>query len=243
VQFYIISPFIMLVALKRPRLGYVLMAALILLCIALRGGLSLAYGYQNYQLPPVSYSDVVYNKVWTRMSPYVMGMVVAMLNRRHFSLRRDIPRPFWVQLLWFGGLAVALAVMVLEVYWWQQGEMTPAVRLMHIALHRSLFGASTVFLISAALAVRRGDGLLIDATMRAYRWLMGTRFFFVFATLSYPMYLIHVPIMVGFVMWRNLKEITMGLYLSLWAEHIAMVFVLALLLHLFVEKPWMNMRC
>lgn len=246
-QFYVVSPFIVWVALKREKLGYWLMGGLILLCLVLRFSLTLAYGYHlipNGE-PPVSYSDVMYNKVWTRMSPYVMGLIIAYLNKRYWSKRKDTKQPMWVQLAWLGAIVVALGLMIIEIYFGHAyvGPFSPFWKLMYITFHRTLYGAATVVLISGVLIVRSGDGRIIHGLMRAYDWVMGLRFFYVFATMSYTMYLIHVILMVGHVMIRPTIELTFWRFIEFWLEHIAMSFVVALPLHLFVEKPWMNMRC
>lgn len=244
VQFYLVSPFIVWLLVKRERLGYALCAFLIVLCIFLRGLLSYLYGYYLHNEPDNSYSDVIYNKVWTRMSPYVMGIVIAYLNKRYFAKRKESPQPLRYQILWVVGLLLALFGLSAEVFFGHgyMGPFDPSARLFFIAFHRTFYGLCTVYLICGALVVKACDGVIIHGIMRAYRWVMGLRFIYVFATMSYTMYLIHVIFITGMVIYRHPLVISFGLFVEYWVESVVASFILSLPLHLFVEKPWMNMR-
>lgn len=163
----------------------------------------------------------------------------------HSGEATPAPRPCWVQLLWFAGIAVSLALMMLDVgfgggYNW--ADVDPTWYLLYLVFHRSMFGAGVAFLIFCALAVRRRDGTAIYAVVCAYRWLSSCRPLFVVAQLSYSMYLVHLILMYAHMMVQPLLQFSWWRFLEHCVENFAASALLALLLFVFVEKPLMNLR-
>ncbi|XP_072014078.1 nose resistant to fluoxetine protein 6-like isoform X1 [Amphiura filiformis] len=113
-QFYVISPFILILLHKAPKVGTGLLATLTAISIIIRASLTAKYGMGSGIFGgggvAGAYWDKIYDKPWTRISPYFVGMAVGfiMVRRPHLRMRPIVVLCGWV-------LASAVGLVVIYV--------------------------------------------------------------------------------------------------------------------------------
>eukprot|EP01116_Phalansterium_solitarium_P008032 TRINITY_DN2121_c0_g1_i2.p1 TRINITY_DN2121_c0_g1~~TRINITY_DN2121_c0_g1_i2.p1 ORF type:complete len:456 (+),score=112.37 TRINITY_DN2121_c0_g1_i2:128-1495(+) len=222
-QFYLVSPVFVYLLVRRPvaakRVSWIAVAVSTVLNIVLT-----LLGGDNYM-------NWVYVKPYTRISPYIFGMLSAHAVLDHGGVQNEnVPR--WRLRL---KLAAALVLFLLPAV--AAGEPTP-VMIVTILFGRQIISAGLAYVIYY---------LVTNPDSRAARILSARPAYFM-ANLSYSIYLWHPPftVFIGvpltFVGRPLLVPTNMfGLWVLFLAVTAASVFF-SLLLFQFVEKPFMNMR-
>lgn len=323
-QFYVFSPFIIWLLMRRRNWGLALLAFLFVLTLFLRGLLVFVFDFHLFNEPPPDYSDKIYTKVYTRMGPYLLGMLLGYINCKRESdasnsatnksptvaatpaplvialrpvvvdtavsdsgsgsddgsstgsssnspaLGDDInttsttyintpvllqavavppepatvSHPWWVQVLWLlslagVGLGVSVEIVFAHAY---AGEVIPWVRLLYFTFHRTIMGACTCVMIALCLFVHRAHGVVINAVASAVRWVLSWRVWYAMANLTYCLYLVHVIVIFGHAWQRTFPSMDYLRFIELWVENVLLSVIVSIPLHLFVEKPFMNLR-
>jgi len=229
-QFYIFTPIIVLAYRKSKRTGWVLVTMLITLCMCLNA--SIAYIYQLPPLDPANdkYNSMIYNKPYTRMSPYLIGIAAAfLLQEENFDLTAN-------KFVRWGGWLVSFTVTSCTIYltsgFWKSGwNLLQDVTYMTFA--RTGFTMATAWVM---YSFHKGHGGFLREMASAYIWVP-------LARLTYNVYLVH-PIVIFVI---NFSTTTPFHYSAIYAtvrysSNFIIAYVVGLILHLLVEKPVSNIE-
>ncbi|MBI4951622.1 MAG: acyltransferase [Myxococcales bacterium] len=176
--------------------------------------------------------DHLYSKPWMRAGPLLMGVAAAYVYRRPGAMAALARR----RALALVGLAVALAVALVAMHWPLFAGGPRALEVAYLASYRTIFGASVAY------------GILFSVSQhpvgRALGRVLSSRLLYPFGQLAYSAYLLN-PIATNLVqealaplVWeRGVPPMPLFLPFDL-----VVTFVAAAVLHLFVERPFMELR-
>lgn len=219
-KFYLLAPFVLLLALRTPSVfwRYGFLASLILLPMLLRG-------VTAFQHPEVT-SYPAYFPLFR--SPFHLtfdGLAVGVFCA---FLKRDVKDPERLRTLvrlifWAGGLA-----LLLQLFGWELlGEVGGYQKVFQPLVLSITFGA-----------------LVLAAVMGgAPKRILGSRLLLIIARISYPLYLIHIPLvplslaLSGYEAGQDMTP-----FLQYVAVFLALSFVAAFALHYLIEKPFLLMK-
>lgn len=266
VQFYVLSPFIMWIFNKNRRLGFVVLGFLSLVMLIVRGLVLYLSGAMTVDAG--TYMDVMYTKPYTRAGPYLVGLIMAGLYAVWRTRSATYTPSTKLNVLWLSTLVLAFGTMVILVFFGPgYGYDRPfSAMFLYVWLHRTVWGlcvAAIVFLclMSSSLHQRRPrlssssssyaeDDVSVPVAIPlwqrvvdAYRWVMSWRIWWVSAQLSYCAYLLHPMWMtIFYLVLLPDFEMSFLLFCGLAAVNLLVSNVLALPVHLFLERPFMNLR-
>ncbi|XP_072168587.1 nose resistant to fluoxetine protein 6-like [Diadema setosum] len=114
-QFYLLSPFIIVLLYRRPKLGVAAIVAVTAVSIGSMIGIKWYYGINpvgdKYNDRPIPDTDITYTKPYTRIHSYTVGMFVGYIM--FYTRDRKVSMPWWIYL---PGWIVAFALMFACVY-------------------------------------------------------------------------------------------------------------------------------
>jgi peptidoglycan/LPS O-acetylase OafA/YrhL len=257
-QFYLILPVLLLMSFFRTKHKLVLMLALFASSFGARAYvLSLHphvtqtsfanHFFRNFPGFTCEYFESVYDNLYTRYGPFVVGVFIAWVNVAHRErVRRFFGRALVSDAFLTLGAALCVAVLCAPVF-------------------RPDAGLSRSFLFAYAVAHRNtwslgvGMGLLAclypnGPLSRAAAWVLSARVWYPVAQLSYCTYLFHLGfVMVSYLVvgkifhpgvdpkqalsYFALPELGLTLLFT-----VVMSFVFGAVVYLFVERPFINLR-
>lgn len=254
-QYYVVSPFIMIVYTKWPRVGAALFALLLAASLAIRGAIIGAYEFYVPGRPDGGYMDVVMIKPYTRFGPYILGMVAACIyeayRARCVREGRDTA-PAWVAPLRYAAMPAALLLCAVVVVWGEgyEGERTVTGIFAYLMVNRTVFGLgisafTLCVLIGAAVPRAKTTTVVSRAWHVCTDFVLGLRLWYVCAQLGYTVFLLH-PIWV-YLFYMLLPaapvfSLNFGWFVLLCITNIVVTSIVALFVHAFVERPFMNLR-
>jgi len=228
-QFYIFTPVIVLVYYRSRRAGWVLVTCLLATCMTLNAALS--YNYELVPLDPNNneFNSIIYNKPYTRMAPYLIGIFVAFLLQEDI----DLAAKNWVR--WVGYAVGAIATTTatyLTVGFWRHG-WNLLQDVMYMTFARVGF---TLGVAWAMYSFHKKHGGVVRELLSLYIWVP-------LARLTYTVYLVHP--MVIFVL--NFSTTTTFHYSATYgavrySSHLLLAYCVGLVFHLAVEKPTANLE-
>jgi peptidoglycan/LPS O-acetylase OafA/YrhL len=176
--------------------------------------------------------DHLYVKPWMRAGALLMGVAAAYIYRARAAMEALSRGRVWPVI----GLLVALAVAATSTHWPLVVDAPRPVEVAYLALFRTTFGAAVAYVL--LLAVSRHP--LGSALGRV----LSSRLLYPFGQLAYSAYLLN-PI-VALVVHRQLAPLVwMGQASPMTAflpADVVATFLAAVVLHLFVERPIMELR-
>jgi len=229
-QFYIFTPILVLVYRKSKRAGWMLVTILVTLCLCLNASLSFIYELNPLDPNNDKFNSLIYNKPYTRMSPYLIGIAAAfLLQEEHIDLAAN-------KFVRWGGWALSFVVTSCASYltygFWRHGwNLLQDVTYGTFA--RTGFTIATAFLM---YTFHKGHGGFLREMGSAYIWVP-------LARLTYNVYLVH-PIVIFVI---NFSTTTPFHYSSIYgavrySSNIIIAYMVGLILHLLVEKPTSNIE-
>jgi peptidoglycan/LPS O-acetylase OafA/YrhL len=180
--------------------------------------------------------DTLYTKSYSRFGAVVLGVIVAYVFRQRADLTSRIERsPALSWLLAGGALACMLGLSTagtpLDIPYFQLENTWPTwLRPAALALGRYLFSLAFACLILLSLG-RSSAGRVLGR-------LLSPRPFYPIAQLSYGVYLFHPLVIESFPR----PEPTYASVGGLFVKSAVLTYALALVVHLAVERPFMNLR-
>eukprot|EP01116_Phalansterium_solitarium_P012233 TRINITY_DN28328_c0_g1_i1.p1 TRINITY_DN28328_c0_g1~~TRINITY_DN28328_c0_g1_i1.p1 ORF type:complete len:463 (+),score=119.57 TRINITY_DN28328_c0_g1_i1:77-1465(+) len=234
-QFYLVSPLVSYALWRKPKAGRWLCGIVIALSTLLNVALLLvlAVVVQDFS----SYADWIYLKPYTRLSPYIFGMLAA---HHADSNKVETPEGAWPRRLRRLRIATCLAVVVGVAFGASSPSSSdpPAVQFAFAVLGRQLFSGALSYLIYV---------MVLGPTGPVSR-VLSSRPIYILAQLSYGIYLIHPVLMETItdnllaVPLAKLLPVNLGSVLLLFATYAFVATLLSVALFLLVEKPFMNVR-
>jgi len=229
-QYFIFTPFIVLLFKKNRAAAWTLIMTLIGVCLGLN-----AYLVHHYQLHPLDPGDaqwntIVYNKPYTRMAPYLIGIGFAFLVQYDIDITRN-----WV-VRWIGyiisGAATTCATYLTYGFWRGSGWVLWQ-NVVYATFVRVGFVTGVAWFMYACY---KQHGGVLRAILSVYMWVP-------LARLTYTAYLTHPIIM--FVI--NFSATTNFHYSAIYgavrySSHLTLAYVCGLVFHLAIEKPTANLE-
>ena len=176
--------------------------------------------------------DVLYTKPWMRVGPLLAGVGAAVVKRHARTMAFFDDRPIAAAL----GAVLALVVLAFSTEWpWVVGRGR-AIEIAYLAGFRTTLGAALAYLLLFSLAERGLGGWLGRA--------LASRPLLPIAQLAYPAYLLNpmVTIAVEKALAPRLLARELPLVPILLPVTTVATFAAALVLHLAVERPIMELR-
>lgn len=239
-HFYLALPFLLLVTHRSKHfrgvfwLGLFALACFVRLILVDAGDLTSALGDPARR--GLEVIDVLYTKSYSRFGAVVLGVLVAHIFRYRSDFTGRLERSPGFS--WFcAGTAVACMLVFstastpLDIPFFQMADTWPQwLRPAALALGRYVFAAAFACLILLALG-RSSAGKFIGRAL-------SPRAFYPIAQLSYGVYLLH-PLVIECFPTPAATYASVG---SLFLKATVLTYALALLVHLAVERPFMNLR-
>jgi len=228
-QFYIFAPIILLAYYRSKRVGWILVTFLITSCMVINAVLS--YKYDLVPLDPNNdkFNSIIYNKPYTRMAPYLVGVLAAFLVQEEV----DLSAKKWVR--WTGYLIGATATTTatyMTVGFWRHG-WNVLQDVMFMTFARVGF---TLAVGWTMYTFHKNHGGVVREVLSLYIWVP-------LARLTYSVYLVH-PIVIFVI---NYSTTTTFHYSAIYgavrySSHIILSYLVGLLFHLTIEKPTANLE-
>ena len=187
-QFYVfLAPVIIICLRKKEHVGIFLSVCLVLICIFCRGILANYYGMNQFREiskhedDAFAISDPMYQRPYTRLATYVVGMLTGyLLHKINFKLR-------FTRLVIIGGWVVSSTAALLLVYglfyyYHNPGtNMSQAGSVLFLAISRTSWALCLSWLV---IACASGNGGFVN-------WLLSLKFWAPLGRLTYCAYLLH----------------------------------------------------
>ena len=245
-QFYVIGPLMIIPLYFLFPLGLAVVGILLMMSFAITGALAGHFKYPASvffpladstlpnQGPPWDYTDLLYSKPWSRVQPYLVGIVLG-----YFLYRKArIPFNRWVNLmvyipLW--GWAIFFGVItVYSTYPAYHGHMfTPAANVMYITFSRFAYGVALALLV---FICHNGYGWIVNSFLSMKLWVPLGR-------LCFNAYLVHPLVLTVLFGTRRQPVYYTDYSLALYAVGVIVLsFGAAAVVTVFVEFPLSNVE-
>ncbi|XP_070564243.1 nose resistant to fluoxetine protein 6-like [Ptychodera flava] len=241
-QFYIITPIIIAILAKWPVIGLSVIGVLIAVCVGCTVSLSAYYdipvsvaqvfqGYMDFDNLDEIFEQHIHSKPYTRMTPYLVGMVVAYVIVKHgkeFKIRK------WLSfIIWCVAMVVTLACIFGLYSTFQGNELSRGVTLLHHALAKLGFSLAVGWLVFACVTDHGGF------IHRFLSW----KFWIPLSRISFGAYLMHAFVMEIFVFNRdNLIFLSYANVVWIWIASMMAAYFAAFFFVLVTEKPLLRLE-
>jgi peptidoglycan/LPS O-acetylase OafA/YrhL len=231
-QFYIVTPLIAILYRSNKLIAWSVAAFLTISCMGANGILTYMYNLTNVLDPNNDvFNSMIYNKPYTRMGPYLVGVMVAFLMQEE---NLDITKNTFVRWAGYiiGGTVTTCATYMTYNFWSDKG-WTLADNVTYESLARVGFAVGTGW---AMYAFHKGHGGIVRSILAQYIWVP-------LARLTYPAYLVH-PVMMFVINFNNATPFHYtAVYVTVrYTTHLVLAYSIALVMHLAVEKPTANLE-
>jgi len=238
-QFYVISPLILIPLYKKPKLGITIIAILFIATTVTPFVLVMDRHYGVLGQPAAGYNATdgdanydIYIAPYSRMGPYLIGMFVGYILYIN-NCRMKISRP--VNLIcWSVATGLALAV-IYGCHRYADGTVKIPLLLsaFYNSMSRSTWGACVAWVI---LACATGNGGLVDSLLSLPVWVPLSR-------LTYAAYLIHPMIQGGYGMSRATPFYIDDMnYILVFLAFLVAVYACSFIVSLVLEAPVMGIE-
>ncbi|XP_077994519.1 nose resistant to fluoxetine protein 6-like [Glandiceps talaboti] len=240
-QFHVISPLIIILLYKKPRIGYIALSILMAVCLASRVGIAINKDITSAFLPPAgtansttpntAASDYYYTKPWTRISTYLVGMIVGyILLKTKCKLKIN---KFINLLCWAVAWVIALAVLYGLYGTFHNHPLSRPTDVFYMTVSRLAWSVAIGWLTFACLT---GNGGPINAILSWKAWIPISR-------LTYCAYLTHIYVLQAYVMYQdrlvNLSDINQ---IYLYVCSLVLSYLISFVVSLMAEAPMMRLE-
>jgi len=229
-QFFIFIPVIIYLYKRSKPATWAVLGVLMAICIFLNSFL-----VAHYNLAPLDPADdrwmsIAYNKPYTRMAPYLIGIAMA------FLVQDDIDYTISWPIRWLGYVAslITTTCATYLIYgFWRGAGWALWQSVVYAALVRIGFVSAMAWFMYACF---KGHGGVLRTILAVYIWVPLSR-------LTYTAYLIH-PIIMFVINYSNTTTFHFdAIYAGLrYSSHLMLAYSAALILHLAIEKPTANLE-
>lgn len=226
-QFFCCVPIILLSHKLSKKLSWAIMIVLIGTCAGLNGWLL----DTNFAKGSTAWNNATYNRPYTRMGPYVIGIASALLvldcpNRIKNFARIKIAR-------WGGYIISSIIALVCTYATYQQDKWNKIDYIVFQMFSRDAYVFSIAIFVLLCVAGFGG----------VPKWLLSAGFWAPLAKLTYCAYLVHPAVMLFFMFQETRSAHYAWTELSLnFVGYTCLSYALALVCHLLVEKPCSNIE-
>ena len=239
-QFYIIAPLILVPLYYLAPVGAIVALAVLMSGFVTTATLAGVYDFQSsvwasafaYHYVPktnLTTDDVLYIKPWTRISPYVVGLILGFLLYKNIRLSFGRLKNLTLYLSFWISSGVLLVTSVYGLYFHFHGHVpTKAENVIYLTLSRFAWGLGLALLV---FVCHNGYGGLVNAFLSMKFWIPLSR-------MTFTAYLVHPVVL--FVMYSQLQttihftDITIGIFIVSLA---VFSYSIAAVLCVFVEFP------
>ncbi len=194
-QFYVFSPLIIIPLYFLFPLGLAISAVVILICLVISGTLASVYDHQANQLSrfaynytgnssiDMNYGNLLYDKPWHRVAPYIVGLVLGyILYRFRMPTRskRYVTYPVFAAMWIISGILLVSTLYGLYFTWHNHFPST-AENVLYITFSRLAWSLGVALIV---IICHYGYGGLIN-------WFLSLSFWIPLSRLSYNAYLLH----------------------------------------------------
>ncbi|XP_033747494.1 nose resistant to fluoxetine protein 6-like [Pecten maximus] len=186
-QFYVVSPGILLLLYRYRRIGFAVCGGLIAACIFIRAMTAFEFGIPLPFLQPTKHTDnyygqhnPLYNKMYTRIAPYIVGMLLGyILHRTDCKVKLSKVK---LLLGWSFAIATGLSVVYGLYYYFRHGyNASLETSVIYLAFSRFAWSLAVAWVI---FACSTGYGGIINSLLSWKVWAPLGR-------LTYCAYMIH----------------------------------------------------
>nr|XP_006824764.1 PREDICTED: nose resistant to fluoxetine protein 6-like [Saccoglossus kowalevskii] len=241
-QFYIVTPLILILVHRKPIIGFSTIGILIAMCVCCTVALAEAYEIpvtltQSLQGGlselDMTFSQYVYSKPYTRMTPYLIGIIVAYAIVKY---GKDVQINKFVNgCCWCVSIFVGLACVygMYGTYLFDGKVLTKFETLLFHGCHRLGYSLAIGWMLYACLT---GNGGFVNRFLSWKFWLPLHR-------LSYAVYMIHAIVIVTYIM--NREHLFFLSFLNVFYFFVGNLFLSyfgAFFFALMTEKPFLRME-
>ncbi|XP_077994353.1 nose resistant to fluoxetine protein 6-like [Glandiceps talaboti] len=241
-QFYIVTPIIIVLLHKWPVVGLSTIGALIAMCIGCTVGLAAYYDipasfvqiFQGYvvldDLTDI-FDQYIHSKPYTRMTPYLIGMIVAYILVKYGT---DIKINKWLNITCWCVFGFIWLATVFGLYWTFEGvELSRGVTLLHHAFSRFGFSLAVAYFVFACVT---GNGGVVNSFLSWKAWVPLSR-------LSFGAYMMH-GIVINIFLYNRDTLIFLSYPNTLWLllSTIFLSYFAAFFFVMVTEKPLVRLE-
>ncbi|XP_071491770.1 nose resistant to fluoxetine protein 6-like [Diadema antillarum] len=239
-QFFIISPFLLILLYRKPILGFLCLAALSAVSVIVTGIIMAVYRYEavlmdelnphlNMQHP---FQTTIYDKPYCRIAPYLVGMAMGYFLEKFRN--RDLKlHPILVVVGWMAATAMGLALVYGLYGYFHNHPATVSGSAAYMALCRLGWSACLCWVV---FACRFGYAGWVNDFLSWELWIPMSR-------VTYGAYLLHPIIISAFQFnYRNTYYISMYTLAFEFTGIFVMAYCGAVLMGLFIEFPMANLE-
>ncbi|XP_055611338.1 nose resistant to fluoxetine protein 6 [Uranotaenia lowii] len=180
-QFYIIAITILVFCSRRIKLSAAILGMLVLVSWIISIHLSIHFNYTYKVAEPFESFDILYDKPWQRITPYIMGMLTGYIY--HFKKKPPKIMPALNGLLWF----ISVAILFALVFGVWNGQLSVPATALYVSLGHTAWGAALIWI---TLSCCWGYAPAVNSFL-SYRGV------YPLSRLSYCAYLLHPMIMMA----------------------------------------------
>ena len=241
-QFYVISPLIIILMYRYKRAAVAVCAFLIVGCIV---SIAVSVWYYGFLIPsyeptkhihePLAIHDPLYNKPYTRIAPYIVGMLVGMLlHAKAFKL--TLPK-LTTLLGWCAAIAIGLSVVYGQYYYFadlpRTRDASLSTSVFYLSLSRFLWSVVLAWIVIACTTGKGGPVTLI----------LSWNVWEPLGRLNYCAYLIH-PILIQIYLFNlhNSLHYTDFVMVYIYFGNVVFTYLVAYLISTTVEVPLLGLE-
>ncbi|XP_026725868.1 nose resistant to fluoxetine protein 6-like [Trichoplusia ni] len=221
-QFYVVGIILLLISVKHPKCAMISLGLLMVSSWTTTIYISVWHQYKARIQEPFEMFDPLYDKPWSRIGPYLVGMIVGWyLHKTKCQLRM----PYWVVGL---GWPVALGIIGSLIFSMVDGYFEVWPTAFYISIGHTAWGVAVAWV---AISCCSGHGGLVNSAL-SYRGLLPL------SRLTYCAYLVHPTIMMytSFLL-DGPYHMQNSTVLAIYAGYAVMAFLASLAISLAFEAP------
>ncbi|XP_037300557.1 nose resistant to fluoxetine protein 6 [Manduca sexta] len=225
-QFYAVSAILLILSTSHFKLSVSLTGVFFFSSLITTGYVSWSSDHIPNSEDPFTQFDKIYDKPWTRLGPYLVGMLTGwILFKTNLKIRM---KSIWA---WVGWLVCA-AMLLFLIFGLYKTELSPAAAAVYSALSHSLWAACVGWII---IACSTGHGGWV-------RPLLSAPFLYPFSRVTYCAYLVH-PVVLRYVAMHLTHPIHLGelLVFVLFLGLTVMSYFFAFVISVAFEAPIVTM--
>ncbi|XP_075986822.1 O-acyltransferase like protein-like [Anticarsia gemmatalis] len=221
-QFYVVGIILLLISVKHPKFAMISLGLLMVSSWATTIYISVWHQYKARIQEPFEMFDPLYDKPWSRIGPYLVGMVVGWYLHKS---KCQAKLPYWVV---FVGWPVALGIIGSLIFSMVDGYFEVWPTAFYISVGHTAWGVAVAWV---AISCCSGYGGLVNSAL-SYRGLLPL------SRLTYCAYLVHPTIMMytSFLL-DGPYHMQNSTVLAIYAGYAVMAFLASFAISLAFEAP------
>lgn len=222
VQFYVVGIILLLISVKHPKFAMISLGLLMVSSWGTTIYISVWHQYKARIQEPFEMFDALYDKPWSRIGPYLVGMVVGWYLHK---TKCQTKLPYWMVMI---GWPAALGIIGALIFSMVDGYFQVWPTALYISIGHTAWGLAVAWV---AISCCSGYGGLINSAL-SYRGLLPL------SRLTYCAYLVHPTIMmyISFLL-DGPYHMQNSSMLALYAGYAVMAFTASFLISLAFEAP------